>query len=99
MEVRSNNEQCGNDAAAVVTASTAPTEAATESLTKAINQSMNLNETTVVATRTAFEMDPSRTMVDDIKLPLTRDESKCSQDIFFFDFFMRVFFSIRAVQM
>lgn len=64
MEVRSNSEQCGNDAAAAAL------------VTTSINQSMESNES-VDATRSAVEMDPSRTTVnDETRQPLTRDESE-----------------------
>lgn len=67
MEVRSNSEQCGNDAAAA---------AAAASVTTSIIQSMETNES-ADAKRSAVEMDPSRTTVnDETRQPLTRDESK-----------------------
>lgn len=70
MEVRSNSEQCGNDAAA---------EAAAASVTTSINQSIE----STVSTRSVVEMDPSRTTVNaETTQPLIRDESeycgKCS---------------------
>lgn len=65
MEVRSNSEQCGNDAAA-----------AAASVTTSINQSMETNES-VDTKRSAVEMDPSRTTVnEETRQPLTRDESE-----------------------
>lgn len=72
MEVRSNIEQCGNDAAAAVA-----------SQTTSINKSMELNES-AHATRVAFEMDQSRTTVnvDEKKQPLTRDESEYQEQFF-----------------
>lgn len=65
MEVRSNTEQCGSDAAAT---------AVTTSNNN--NQLLESNES-ADATRAAIEMDRSRTTVnDDTKQPLTRDESE-----------------------
>lgn len=81
MEVRSNSEQCGNDAAAAA------------SVTTSINQSMESNES-VDTKRSAIEMDPSITTVnEETRQPLTRDESEyrdkdfvtiCSFVFFFF---------------
>lgn len=64
MEVRSNNEQCGGDAAAVAVT------------TSNNNRSMESKDSADAA-RIQVEMDPSRTTVNaETKQPLTRDESK-----------------------
>lgn len=70
MEVRSNSEQCGNDAVVA-------------SVTTSINQSMESKESTD-ATRSVVEMDLFRTTVNDEtrQQPLTRDESEYDVTIF-----------------
>lgn len=82
MEVRST-KQCGT--ATAQTAATAEAAAVAAATAKSNNNmSMDFKSSSADGTRAAVNMDLSRTTVDEIRPPLTRDESEYR--------FIRVFF-------